>query len=125
METVRMVLEEKGKRGAPRGNQNARKHGFYSRVLDEAEKLDFEQATGVEGIDEEIALLRVKIKSILAHDPENIRLIMQATDALAKLIRTKYKIGKEDKKGLKEAIANVLRDVALPLGIGIGATIHK
>ena len=61
-------------------------------------------ATGVEGLDDEIALLRVKIKSVLTHDPENIKLIMQATDALAKLVKTRYNIGKEDKKGLKEAI---------------------
>jgi len=114
-----------GKRGAPRGNQNARKHGFYSKVLDEAERLDYELATSVEGIDDEIALLRVKIKSLLVHDPENIKLIMQATNTLARLVRTRYNISKEDKKGLKEAIANVLRDVALPLGIGIGATMHK
>ncbi len=115
----------KGKRGAPKGNQNARKHGFYSKVLDEAERLDFELATGVEGIDDEIALLRVKIKSLLEREPENIKLIMQASNTLARLVRTRYKISKEDKKGLKEAIGNVLRDVALPLGIGIGATINK
>ena len=116
---------EKRRRGAPKGNQNARKHGFYSKVLDEAERLDFEQATRVEGIDEEIALLRVKIKSLLVHDPENFKLIMQATNALERLIRTRYNISKEDRKGLKEAIGNVLRDVALPLGIGIGAAIIK
>ena len=115
----------KGKRGAPKGNQNARKHGFYSKVLDEAERLNFELATDVEGIDDEIALLRVKIKSLLERDPENFKLIMQATNTLARLVRTRYNISKEDKKGLKEAIANVLRDVALPLGIGIGATIRK
>lgn len=116
---------EKRKRGAPKGNQNARKHGFYSKVLDDAEQLDFELATGVEGIDDEIALLRVKIKSILEHDPENIRLIMQATNTLAGLVKTRYNIAKEQKKGLKEAIGNVLKDVALPLGIGIGAAISK
>ena len=115
----------KGKRGAPNGNQNARKHGFYSKVLDEAERLNFELATDVEGIDDEIALLRVKIKSLLERDPENIKLIMQATNTLARLVRTRYNISKEDKKGLKEAIGNVLRDVALPLGIGIGANIGK
>ena len=120
-----MPAEAQRKRGAPKGNQNARKHGFYSRVLDEAEQLDFELATGVEGIDGEIALLRVKIKSILENDPDNIKLIMQATNALARLVRTRYNISKEDKKGLKEAIGNVLRDVALPLGIGIGATLNK
>ena len=120
-----MPAEVERKKGAPKGNQNARKHGFYSKVLDEAEQLDFELATGVEGIDDEIALLRVKIKSILENDPENIKLITQATDALARLVRTRYNISKEDKKGLKEAIGNVLRDVALPLGIGIGATLKK
>ncbi len=120
-----MPAKAERKRGAPKGNQNARKHGFYSRVLDEAEQLDFELATGVEGIDGEIALLRVKIKSILKNDPENIKLITQATDALARLVRTRYNISKADKKGLKEAIGNVLRDIALPLGIGIGAAINK
>ena len=113
------------KRGAPKGNQNARKHGFYSKVLDEVEQLDFELASGVEGIDDEIALLRVKIKSILTHDSENVKLIMQATNTLAGLVKTRYNITKDQKKGLKEAIGNVLRDVALPLGIGIGATINK
>ena len=120
-----MSTKANRRRGAPKGNQNARKHGFYSKVLDEAERLDFELASGVEGIDDEIALLRVKIKSILERDPENIKLIMRATNALERLIRTRYNISKEDKKGLKEAIGNVFRDVALPLGIGIGTTLRK
>ncbi len=120
-----MPAEAKRRRGAPKGNQNARKHGFYSRVLDEAEQLDFELAAGVNGIDDEITLLRVKIKSILENDPENIRLIMQVTNALERLVKTRYNITKEQKKGLKEAIGNVLREVALPLGIGIGKAITK
>jgi len=95
----------------------AKKQAFYSKVLDEAEKLDFELAVGVEGVDNEIALLRVKIKSILASDPENIRLIMEATDMLAKLVKTRYNITKEQRKGLKEAIGNVIKDIAVPLGI--------
>jgi len=118
--------EETGrKRGAPRGNQNARKHGFYSKVLDESGRLDFAQATGVEGIDDEIALLRVKIKSLIAHDPDNITLIMRAINTLARVVSTRYNLSRKDKKGLKEAIGNVLKDVALPLGIGIGAAIEK
>ena len=117
---------ENSKRGAPAGNQNARKHGFYSRVLDEEERLDFEQATRADGLDEEIALLRVKLKSVLRHDPENMKLITQATDALVRLIKAKYNIGKGDRKGLKDAIENVLKNVALPLGINIiGNAIDK
>jgi len=115
----------KKKKSAPKDSQNARKYGFYARVMDEAEQIDFEIASGVEGIDDEIALLRVKIKSILSHDPENIKLIMQVTNALARLVRTRYNITRDQKKGLKEAIANVIRDIALPLGIGIGAAFDK
>ena len=120
-----MSAKANRKRGAPKGNQNARKHGFYSKVLDEAEQLDFELATGVEGIDDEIALLRVKIKSLIAHDPDNIILIMQAINTLARVVSTRYNLSKKDTHGLREAIGNVLRDVALPLGISIGATIDK
>ena len=113
--------ESKVKKAGP----NARTRGFYQKVLDEAERLDFELASDVNGIDDEIALLRVKIKSILGDDPKNIRLIVEATNALERLIRTRYKISKEQRKGLKEAIGNVLRDVALPLGIGIATAIRK
>ncbi len=113
------------KRGAPTGNRNARRHGFYSKVLDEAGQLDFELAAGVEGFDDEIALLRVKIKSLLENDPENIKLLMDATTTLANLVKTKYNISKEQKKGLKEAIENVLKDIAIPLGLGIGQIVTK
>ena len=112
------------KRGAQKGNQNARKHGFYSRVLSEEEQRDFEQAVLAEGIDEEIAVLRVKIKSLLKYDPDNVKLLMQATNTLIRLIKTRFKVDGKDKPGLKEAITNVLRDVALPLGI-IKYTVNK
>ena len=120
-----MPEKAKRKRGAPQGNQNARKHGFYSRALNEAEQLDFELATGVEGLDDEIALLRIRIRTLLENEPENIRYIVQATNALVRLVRARYDISKEDRKGLKEAIGNVLKEVALPLGIGIGTGLSK
>ncbi len=113
------------KAGRKKGSRTSKPPGFYARVLDEAEKLDFDLASDVNGIDDEIALLRVKIKSILEHDPENLKLIMQATKALERLIMTRYKITREQRRGLKEAIGNVLKDIALPLGIGIGTTINK
>ena len=114
-----------GRKTAKKGSQSTRKQGFYSKVLDEAEQLDFEMASGVDGIDDEIALLRVKIKSILGDDPKNLKLLVEGTNALERLIRTRYKISKEQRKGLKEAIGNVLRDIALPLGIGIATAIDK
>lgn len=134
-----MPEKVKRKRGAPKGNQNApksgspekpktsqgKKHSFYSKVMDEADQLDFELAGDVEGFDDEIALLRVKIKSLLENDPENIKLILQATNTLVNLVKTKYNITKEQKQGLKEAIGNVLKDIAIPLGIKVIQTFAK
>ena len=107
------------KRGAPKGNQNARKHGFYSRSLDEAEKLEMEEASYVEGIDQEIALLRIKLRELVENQPDRIDLHLEAANTIARLIRTRYQISKEQKKSLKEAIAKVLTEVAVPLGIGV------
>jgi hypothetical protein len=107
------------KKGAPKSQPDAARPEFYSRALDEAEKLDFELASGVEGIDDEIALMRVKIKSLVTHEPDNIRLIMQAANTLSRLVKTRYNITREQKQGLKEAIGNVIRDIALPLGIAV------
>jgi hypothetical protein len=120
-----MAEKAKRKRGAPKGNQTAPKHGFYSKVLDEAEQLDFELASGVEGFDDEIALLRVKIKSLLEEKPEDIDRILKATNTLVRLVKAKYNITGEQKQGLKEAIGNVLRDIAIPLGIKVIGNIAK
>ena len=108
-----MAAEGKGKKkGSPRG--------FYSRALDEAEKLELEEASHVEGIDEEIALLRVKLRELLEEQPERIDLYFEAANIIARLVRTRYQITREQKKSLKEAIQKVLTEVAVPLGIGIG-----
>jgi hypothetical protein len=91
-------MKEKQKRGGKKGNQNARKHGFYSKVLDAAQKRELAYAIDVEGIDEEIALMRVKIRSVLEKDPENIKLIMAALKTLAGLLKSDMELNKNQKR---------------------------
>jgi len=105
------------RKGGQPGNQNARKHGFYSRVLSEAEQLEVAEAEGIEGLDGEIAVLRVKLRELLEKHPDRIDLQMQTVSTLARLMRTKYKITPEQKNDLKEAITTVLKEVAIPLGL--------
>jgi len=119
-----MNIEPKPHRGAPFGNQNARKHGFYSRALNKVEQQELEQAASIEGVDEEIALLRLKLKSILIKDPENIRLIDQALSSLVRLLRTKNRLALFNTDVLKQAIASVIREVALPVGVDLTKLPH-
>ena len=110
---------------AATGKGTRRRRSFYASVLDQAEALELEEALDVEGVSDEIALLRVKIQSLLENDPDNVKLLLDATNALARLVKTRYSLEKEQGKGLKEAIGNVLKDIALPLGVGIGAALNK
>lgn len=108
------------KKGGQPANQNARKHGFYSRALDEAESLELEEAGYIEGIDQEIALLRIKLRELVEDCPDRFDLQLEAANTIARLVRTRYQISREQKKSLKEAITKVLTEVAAPLGVGIG-----
>ena len=102
-----------GKRGAPAGNQNAKTHGFYSKALSEAERLELEEAVGVEGIDAEIALLRIKLMRVLEKEPENIKLIMQAMDMIAKLLKASETMTQQQKEKVKQEMGNT---TVMPFG---------
>ncbi len=111
--------------GGQPGNQNARRHGFYSDLLDETQRADFEQALLIEGLDVEIALMRVKLRNVIRKNPNNLKLITHAAESLARLVKVKYGKGKNDPKKVKEAVGNVLRDIIIPLGIDISKIFSK
>lgn len=106
-------------REARRGGKGPRP-GFYSRVLDEAERMDLQVALEVKGLDEEIALLRWKIRSLLAKDPEDIKLLLQAANTLVRLVKSRYNLSRDDDATLRDNIMNVLKELALPLGVKVG-----
>ena len=106
-----------------KGKRKDSLRSFYGRALEEAEKLELQEASHIEGIDEEIALLRVKLRELLAEQPERIDLHFEAANIIARLVKIRYQISKEQKKSLKEAIQKVLTELAVPLGVGVGGKI--
>jgi hypothetical protein len=114
-----MTIMTEEEKGAGRGNER----GFYGRALDEAEKFELEEAFQVEGIDDEIALLRVKLRDLLEQQPERIDLHFEAANVIARMVKTRYQITSEQKKSLKEGIQKVLTELAVQVGIGVGGKI--
>ena len=55
-----------GKRGAPYGNTNALKHGFYSKHFRDLETSDLE-ATAFEGLADEVIMLRLVLLRLFYH----------------------------------------------------------
>ena len=93
------------------------RRGFYLPALDDVSALKLEEARGMQGLDEEIALLRLKLRELLQEQPGEVGLHLRAATVLANLVKARYAVSREEKKGLKEAITRVLTEIAVPLGV--------
>jgi hypothetical protein len=101
------------KRGGQKGNGNARKHGFYSGTLSPAETSQLWNITNLEGVDPEIAFIRVKLQSSLQYDPGNRRVIREASRLLVKWYSANYRLDPTDRNYLKTVVENLLEIVSL------------
>jgi hypothetical protein len=115
-----MATRERSKK---KSEKKSSRRGFYAQALSEAQKFELEAASHVEGIDEEIALLRLKFRELLEQHPQRIDLHFEAANIIARMVKTRYQITKEQKKSLKEGIQKVLTEIAVPLGVGVGGRI--
>jgi hypothetical protein len=100
--------------GAQPGNHNARKHGFYSKALTGEEKRNLKYASGIEGLDQEIAIFRVKLNSLLSAEGENQLVINRTAETLARLYHFKVGLACNDGSKLKEALHSVLGEFSVP-----------
>ena len=84
-----MAHTNRRRRGGQPGNQNARKHGFYSKMKWVPEEQDAlpPEATPDE-LDRDIAIIHMKVRSILANDPEDTKLLAYSLSLLHRLVRT-------------------------------------
>jgi hypothetical protein len=76
-----------------------------------------EEAGGVEGLDQEIALLRLRLRDLVSDYPDKIELHLRTANAIADMVKISYSISKEQKKSLRVAITKVLTELAIPLGV--------
>jgi hypothetical protein len=112
------LLTKKHSGGQP-GNQNARKHGFYSGSFIGVDKTVLSQASRITGLDDEIALLRARLKVTLRNDPNNLRLISEVASTLARLVRTSQKCGFNKTENFEQVRWNILYRMGTQLGFDI------
>jgi len=103
----------KRKRGGQKGNRNARKHGFYSAALSPAETSQLWDITNLEGVDPEIAFVRVKLQSSLERDPGNRRVIREASRLLAKWYSANYGLDATTGSYLKSVVQDLLETASV------------
>jgi len=111
------------RRGAPPGNLNALKHGFYARQFKKAELTGLEQCD-FDGLNDEIAILRVYIRRLIQQGSDTtdlyqtagiLRILCLATASLTRLIKTQHFLvsGADDPlmRDLRQALDEVTQEI--------------
>jgi len=89
---------------------------FYAKALDESEKADFPVALEVEGMDQEIALLRLRLRTALEQRPEDLPLMLRGVGMLIRALSAKYRLPKADQESLAEAFSSEIEGELWPRG---------
>lgn len=89
---------------------------FYQDALSEAEQALLPTARELEGLGEEIALLRVKIQTAVAEHPENFPLLLKGVALLVRAVAAQYRLSQRAEDDLYQSILGVLE--------GIGGVLH-
>ncbi|MBI4286808.1 MAG: hypothetical protein HY671_00065 [Chloroflexi bacterium] len=85
--------------------------GFYSDSLSDAERERLAEARRLEGLTEEIALLRVKLSGLMAEHPDDMDGLIKAVRLLVQAVATKYRLSPEAKDDLLKSVADVVNGV--------------
>jgi hypothetical protein len=107
------------RRGGQPGNRNACKHGYYSSALTGIDRANLTQAAQIAGLDEEIALLRSRLKALIQRDPDNLHLISEITSALSRLMRTSQKCAFNKDEEFQRNRWNVLYSLGTQFGLNL------
>ena len=106
------------RRGAPRGNQNALKHGFYSQQFKPADLKDLEKCQNID-LSDEIAMLRVQLRRVIEASGQaqnlteaafTLRVLCLATLSINRLVRTQFTLGSQGNE-VMDALAQALEEI--------------
>ncbi len=94
-----------------RGRRRSAARNFYRKALSEAEQAALGEAQGVEGLDDEIAVLRVRLRRALEERPEDIQLLVRGLDLLVKAVAARYRLSPQARRDLADNLAGVLNSL--------------
>lgn len=85
--------------------------------MTEAEREHLKAARKIEGLEEEVAVLRVRLLTALKERPDDYELMMAGVGMLVRAVATQYRLSPKARKDLADrmtAVLNSLGDQLLP-----------
>ena len=93
--------------------------GFYQKALEAAEKRVLAEAHTVEGLDDEVALLRTFLRSAVQRSGADPALMLRGMDVLRRLVVARHHLGSTEEDALKaeepsllELLTELVKEVA-------------
>jgi len=71
---------------AARGRRRRQSTRFYATALDPADRAGLDDAAAVQGLDQEIALLRLRLRRLLSEHPDDHALAVRAMELLVRAV---------------------------------------
>ncbi len=96
-------------RARSRGSRRAAA-SFYAAALNAADRDALDGARGVEGLADEIALLRLRLRDALVDHADDARLIEASVRLLIQSLLAQHRVSAKQADNLSEAIAAVLEE---------------
>jgi hypothetical protein len=89
-----------------------RRPNYYVPVSDEKA---LAEAALVEGVDDELAELRVRLRRLIGNHPENFEMILRGMSMIVRTAGARYRMSAASKGELADAIGGVIRGVGVQL----------
>jgi len=99
-------------RAEPPESQASNRRNFYHNALSETEKAALESAAAVEGLQEEVAMLRVRLSTALKEKPGDLALALYGMNTLVRMVVAQYRLSPRASKELASNLALVLNNFA-------------
>jgi len=107
------MSRHKRPRGGQPGNQNARKHGFYSRKMTPEDIEKFRAAVNQNNKDPALSALSLKVQTAIINAPGNYRVLREGVSLLVKYLNSKYEFGPVGNAFVKRTFRNVFKAAAI------------
>ena len=92
---------------------------FYKRAMSEAETEYLKRAANMDGLDDEIAVLRAKILTSLEDRPDDLTLLTKAIGTLSRTLAARHRLGSKPENELLGNLAGTLRELGDQLFPGV------
>ena len=84
---------------------------FYTSALTRAEKMELPSAMSLEGMDGEIALLRIRLRRLAGEKPDEFALLLRGIGMLARTLSIRYKLSSGSTENLEKEMLSTVEEL--------------